>query len=111
MGCSLPFLSKAVVSQIAGSAQLIGWLYGLNTLGAGVGAFVGGWYLIGTFGFDKAIYVGAALNLVVAAGGLLLARGLDMADASAAPESARPRRDPATASCGAGRCWCSSAAS
>ena len=28
MGCSLPFLSKAVVTQIAGSAQLIGWLYG-----------------------------------------------------------------------------------
>jgi spermidine synthase len=79
MGCSLPFLSKAVVSEIAGSAKLIGWLYGLNTLGAGVGAFVGGWYLIGTFGFDKAVYVGAALNLVVAVGGLLLARGLDLA--------------------------------
>jgi len=79
MGCSLPFLSKAIVSQIAGSAQLIGWLYGLNTLGAGVGAFFGGWYLIGTVGFDKAVYLGALINLVVAGGGLLLARGLDMA--------------------------------
>ena len=88
MGCSLPFLSKAVVSQIAGSAKLIGWLYGLNTLGAGVGAFVGGWYLIGTFGFDKAIYVGAALNLVVAAGGLLMARGLNMADSAPTPKAA-----------------------
>jgi spermidine synthase len=90
MGCSLPFLSKAVVSEIAGSAKLIGWLYGLNTLGAGVGAFVGGWYLIGTFGFDKAVYVGAALNLVVAVGGLLLARGLGMADAKATPTAPRP---------------------
>src|SRR5688500_7949663 len=80
MGCSLPFLSKAVVSEIAGSAKLIGWLYGLNTLGAGVGAFVGGWYLIGTFGFDKAVYVGAALNLIVAVRGLLLARGVGMAE-------------------------------
>ena len=78
MGCSLPFLSKAIVSQIAGSAQLIGWLYGLNTLGAGIGAFFGGWYLIGTVGFDKAVYFGALINLVVAGGGLLLARGLDM---------------------------------
>ena len=86
MGCSLPFLSKAIVSQIAGSAQLIGWLYGLNTLGAGVGAFVGGWFLIGTIGFDKAIYVGAALNLFVAAGGLLLARSVDMADGAARPK-------------------------
>ena len=78
MGCSLPFLSKAIVSQIAGSAQLIGWLYGLNTLGAGIGAFFGGWYLIGTVGFDKAVYFGALINLIVAGGGLLLARGLDM---------------------------------
>ena len=78
MGCSLPFLSKAIVSQIAGSAQLIGWLYGLNTLGAGIGAFFGGWYLIGTVGFDKAVYLGALINLIVAGGGLLLARGLDM---------------------------------
>jgi len=79
MGCSLPFLSKAIVSDIAGSAKLIGWLYGLNTLGAGVGAFVGGWYLIGTFGFDKAVYVAAMLNVVVALGGIALARGLDLA--------------------------------
>jgi spermidine synthase len=89
MGCSLPFLSKAVVSEIAGSAKLIGWLYGLNTLGAGVGAFVGGWYLIGTFGFDKAVYVGAALNLIVAVGGLLLARGLGMAETKAPPPAQR----------------------
>lgn len=86
MGCSLPFLSKAVVSQIAGSAQLIGWLYGLNTLGAGVGAFFGGWYLIGTVGFDKAVYLGALINLVVAGGGLLLARGLDMEAAQPVPK-------------------------
>jgi spermidine synthase len=88
MGCSLPFLSKAIVSQIAGSAQLIGWLYGLNTLGAGVGAFFGGWYLIGTVGFDKAVYLGALINLVVAVIGLLLARGLDMGDAGPAKKIA-----------------------
>lgn len=78
MGCSLPFLSKAVVRQIDGSAQLIGLLYGVNTLGAGVGAFVGGWFLNGTFGFDATIRIGAALNALVAVGGLWLARGLDM---------------------------------
>ncbi len=92
MGCSLPFLSKAVVNQIAGSAQLIGWLYGLNTLGAGIGAFVGGWFLIGTIGFDKAIYVGATLNLVVAAGGLLLARGVDLSSGAARPKAERLAR-------------------
>lgn len=78
MGCSLPFLSKAVVRQIDGSAELIGWLYGINTLGAAVGAAVGGWYLIGTIGFDATIKVGAAMNALVAVGGLWLARGLDL---------------------------------
>lgn len=87
MGCSLPFLSKAVVRQISGSAQLIGRLYGVNTLGAGVGAFVGGWVLLGALGFDVTIYVGAALNLIVAAGGLLLARGLDLSDPAPAPKA------------------------
>jgi spermidine synthase len=81
MGCSLPFLSKAVVLEIKSSARLIGWLYGVNTFGAATGAFVGGWFLIGAIGFDKAIFVGAALNLVVAAGGISLARGIDRAAA------------------------------
>ncbi|HSH99290.1 MAG TPA: fused MFS/spermidine synthase, partial [Reyranella sp.] len=90
MGCSLPFLSKAVVRRIDGSAQLIGRLYGVNTLGAGVGALVGGWYLIGTIGFDATIQVGAALNALVAVGGLWLARGLDLraGEAPAAVETA-----------------------
>ena len=88
MGCSLPFLSKALVRQIAGSAKLIGWLYGLNTLGASVGAFVGGWFLIGTFGFDSAIYIGAVLNLIVATGGLMLARNVDLTEATREPETA-----------------------
>ncbi len=90
MGCSLPFLSKAVVRHIDGSAQLIGRLYGVNTLGAGLGAFIGGWVLLGTLGFDVTIYVGATLNLIVAAGGLWLARRLDMAgSAQAGKTSAR----------------------
>jgi spermidine synthase len=90
MGCSLPFLSKAVVRQIEGSAQLIGRLYGVNTLGAGVGAFVGGWVLIGTLGFAATIEIGAVLNLVVAAGGLLLARRMGLRSAAARAPAAPP---------------------
>ena len=85
MGCSLPFLSKAVVRRIDGSAQLIGRLYGVNTMGAGIGAFIGGWVLLGSLGFDVTIYVGAVVNLIVALGGLWLARDLDMS----APAPAR----------------------
>jgi spermidine synthase len=93
MGCSLPLLSKAVVTGIVGSARLIGGFYGLNTLGAALGAFAGGWYLIGTWGFDKALYVAACLNVAVAVGGLLLARGADpLRDVP--PRKPRPSGDP-----------------
>ncbi len=88
MGCSLPWLSKAIVSRISGAAELIAKLYGLNTMGAAVGAFVGGWFLIGTIGFDNAIRVGAALNLVVAAGGLWLAHGLDVTEGEVPAQAA-----------------------
>lgn len=79
MGCSLPLLSKAIVRDIAVSARQIGWLYGLNTLGAGVGAIVAGWLVIGHVGYDGAIYLAAAINLAIAVGGVSLVamRGLD----------------------------------
>ncbi|MBX3497881.1 MAG: fused MFS/spermidine synthase [Alphaproteobacteria bacterium] len=85
MGCSLPLLSKAIVQDIAASARQIGWLYGLNTLGAGIGALVAGWVVIGHLGYDGAIYLAAAINVAIAAGGVSLAvtRGL-RADCGAA---------------------------
>ena len=42
MGMSLPFLAKAIVRRIDRSATAIGWLYGLNTIGAGLGALLAG---------------------------------------------------------------------
>jgi MFS family permease len=65
MGLSLPLLSKALVRNIAGAARLISTLYGLNTLGAGVGAFVAGWFLIGALGYEQSVYLGAALSALV----------------------------------------------
>jgi spermidine synthase len=90
MGCSLPLLSKAIVQDIAASARQIGWLYGLNTLGAGVGALVAGWVVIGHLGYDGAIYLAAAINVAIAVGGvsLVATRGLraeGVAEASTAP--------------------------
>lgn len=65
MGLSLPLLSKAVVRSIENAAKLITRLYGINTLGAGVGTVLSGWVLIGSFGYDGTVYIGAALSLLV----------------------------------------------
>lgn len=67
MGLSLPLLARAVVQTVETSARQIGNLYGVNTLGAGLGALAAGWLVIGTIGFEAAIYGAALLNFLVAA--------------------------------------------
>lgn len=74
MGASLPLLAKAAVTSLDNAAPRIGWLYGLNTLGAGLGALLGGWWLIGTLGYENSLRVAALLNLIAAAIGLMLWR-------------------------------------
>ena len=66
MGMSLPLVARAVATSLDSAAERIGWLYGLNTLGAGLGALAGGWVLLGALGFDGALGVAALLNLVAA---------------------------------------------
>jgi predicted membrane-bound spermidine synthase len=75
MGMSLPLLSRAIVDRVETAALHIGSLYSINTFGAGVGAFLSGFVIIGTFGFEVAVYLGVLLNLVVAAGALLASIG------------------------------------
>jgi predicted membrane-bound spermidine synthase len=65
MGISLPLLSRAIVRNVSDAARLISLLYGINILGAGVGTVVSGWVLIGNFGYEVAVYKGAAKSLLV----------------------------------------------
>jgi spermidine synthase len=65
MGLSLPLLSKAVSRKTDSAASRIGWLYGVNTLGSGLGSLISGWYIIGTFGYEGTIYLGAFFNTLV----------------------------------------------
>lgn len=75
MGMSLPFLSRAMVDDIGDAPARVGVLYAINTLGAGVGALVTGFWLIGSFGYWPAILVGATFNAIVGVGALLVDRG------------------------------------
>jgi spermidine synthase len=62
MGMSLPLLAKAVSPTSQQAAPWIGLLYGINTLGSGLGTLLGGWYIIGTLGYEGTLYLGAALS-------------------------------------------------
>lgn len=74
MGISLPMLSKAVNRSVEGAASSIGLLYGFNTLGSGLGTFISGWYIVGSLGYDKTVYLGALFSFVVGVSALILSR-------------------------------------
>ena len=95
MGASLPLIARAVATHLDTVAERIGWLYGLNTLGAGLGALVGGWALLGTIGFTGVLVVAAMLDLMAAAIALTLLPALRRN--SAAPGAATGVTTPSAA--------------
>ena len=72
MGMSLPFLVRAVVNDVEAASRRIGWLYGVNVLGAATGALATPWLLFPSLGVRGAILAAAATNLVVGLGSLVL---------------------------------------
>jgi predicted membrane-bound spermidine synthase len=74
MGLSLPLLSKAVSRSAKDSASPIGSLYGVNTLGSGLGTFISGWHIVGTIGYEKTVYLGAVFSATVGLLALLIAQ-------------------------------------
>ncbi|HUR22717.1 MAG TPA: fused MFS/spermidine synthase, partial [Acidimicrobiales bacterium] len=66
MGLSLPLVSRGVVERIEDAGPLVGRLYAVNTLGAGLGAGVSGWILIGSLGFVGVVRLAGTLNLLAA---------------------------------------------
>lgn len=67
MGLSLPLVARAVTTDVGSAGSQIGRYVSANTLGAALGAAVGGWILLGTQGFDGAIRVAAAIEVMAAA--------------------------------------------
>jgi hypothetical protein len=92
MGLSLPFLTRAMVRDTATAPRTIAVLYGLNTLGAGIGALLAPWVLIRFLGMPDAVLCGMAAN--IAAGLAALAASRFQAESAAAPISI-PTGEPA----------------
>jgi predicted membrane-bound spermidine synthase len=66
MGMSLPLLARGVAGGIEGAARRVGLLYGLNTLGAALGAFSTTWVLMPQGGLERGLRVAAISNLLAA---------------------------------------------
>jgi spermidine synthase len=67
MGATLPVLSRYMVRHTATLGWRVGTLYALNTGGAVVGCFIAGYVLLGRYGLSRTVWIGAGLNLAIAA--------------------------------------------
>ncbi|MFO0950768.1 MAG: fused MFS/spermidine synthase [Isosphaeraceae bacterium] len=94
MGMTLPLLVRALVDDAAGAARRIGMLYGLNVVGAAVGAMAAPWVLVPQMGLVGALRFGAACHALAAVG--VVAFGRPAAEGTAAvddPDAAEPPRE------------------
>ena len=88
MGMTLPLLTQVFVTRVETSGQVIGLLYGINTLGAAIGALVSGYFLMGWLGFSGALLVAAVLNFLVGFGAMPLSLGVRRQNAQDALQTA-----------------------
>lgn len=85
MGATLPLLARFAVASGGRTGWRVGALYGWNTLGAVAGCALTGFYLLPTFGYSGATWIGAAGNATVG----LLAIALSRVTSPAALSSAK----------------------
>ena len=72
MGVTLPILAKTFTAKIETASAVVGYLYGVNTLGAAVGALATPWILLRHLAFPNVLQLGAALNAICALGAVLV---------------------------------------
>lgn len=70
MGATFPVLAALLVQQDAQVGPRLSWLYGLNTLGAVMGAALSGFVFIPRWGLDGAVYSAVSLNAMIVVCGL-----------------------------------------
>ncbi len=72
MGATLPVLCNALREVWARPGAVIGWLYGLNTLGGVAGCLVAGFLMIETLGIRTSLWTAAGANVVLALAAFVL---------------------------------------
>jgi len=89
MGATFPTATAAAAGSAADAARL----YAANTAGAAAGAIAAGFWFLPAFGLRGTTWIGVALNIVSAAGALVLAGRISSsaADASAPALDSAPR--------------------
>lgn len=64
MGATLPLLVAYRVNVTGHVGRSVSWLYFVNTLGGGIGAFLAGFFFLGKYGMTGSTRLAAMLNLL-----------------------------------------------
>ncbi len=88
MGGTLPVLARALIDEVGETKRQVASLYGLNNLGAVLGAALGGFLLLPTLGIQLSLVVASSFNLVAA--GLASLAKRTRATPERAPETELP---------------------
>ncbi|NNL66358.1 MAG: hypothetical protein HKP30_08960 [Myxococcales bacterium] len=92
MGGTIPILTQALSRDLEDATRLHAWVYGFNTAGAFIGAFVAGFFLVPALGIPGTLRTMGLVNLVVGAAFVLLHRREEAgATSPEAPGDARIR--------------------
>ena len=83
MGTTLPLLVRAVTESDRLIGSRIGVLYCLNTLGAALGCFAAGFWMLQTFGLRQTNLIAVGINIVIILAAIALSKPLAGAIASA----------------------------
>ena len=86
MGGTLPVMGQYLIRESRNLSQWAGWLYGINTFGAAVGAIAAGFFLPRLLGFTLSYAIALALSTFVGLVALCLSRS-----ESALPPIGRPK--------------------
>jgi spermidine synthase len=94
MGMTLPLLAQAFVSRVEQAGTIVGLLYGINTLGAALGAILAGYLFIGWVGLASSVYIGCALNALAGFSALAINRFRSTRSPSAAQADSPVKKQP-----------------
>ena len=75
MGGTLPAIARAAQADDDLGRRRLGWLYGVNTLGAVTGCVAANFWLLETLGTRRTLFAACAVNALVAGGAWWLSRG------------------------------------
>lgn len=94
MGATLPILCRFYVARLDTLGTHVGRLYGLNTIGAALGALVCGFWLVNFLGVWGALTVAVSINLMIGFSCLLVGYRMKIGRAGAALPGSKIERRP-----------------